>query len=217
MFRRSASAPDPNEEPTAGAQARSALSVITTFAAAVAIAWLLQALIVKPYRIPSPSMVPTLSIGERVLVDRVGQRFYKPRRGDILVFHPPVTAPSGQCADPTHGPAMNTACDKAADKPLGQPYIKRLIGLPGETLAVRQGVVFINGRPLREPYSMRCPARFQVCNLPEPIKIPAGRYFMMGDNRPSSDDSRYWGPIPSSWVIGRAFFSYWPPKKVGTL
>jgi signal peptidase I len=91
-----------------------------------------------------------------------------------------------------------------------------VVGVGGDRLSVRGGRVYIDGRPLREPYARlddACP----ICNLPEPVTIPEGHYFMMGDNRGASADSREWGPVPEDWVIGQAFATYWPPGKIGTL
>ena len=90
------------------------------------------------------------------------------------------------------------------------------MGLPGGRLKVVQGHAFINGKQLDEPY-IRPSTDCELCNEPEEITIPPGSFFMMGDNRGESDDSRTWGPVPKKWIIGKAFFTYWPPKRIGTL
>ena len=98
-------------------------------------------------------------------------------------------------------------------------FIKRVVGKPGDTIAIRNGHVFRNGKREKDPYiNDTCNGDLgRGCNLPVPIKIPAGHWFMMGDNRGESDDSRFWGPVPRSWIIGSAFATYWPPKRIGLL
>ena len=98
-----------------------------------------------------------------------------------------------------------------------QNFIKRIVAGPGDTLSVRDGHPVVNGvEKTDEPYTMPCGA-FPACNLPKQITIPPDYYFMMGDNRGASDDSRFWGPVPRKWIIGEAFATYWPPDRVGTL
>jgi signal peptidase I len=185
---------------------------------ALALAFGIQAWVVKPYRIPSGSMLPTLRIGQRVLVDRLGNDFFAPVVGDIVVFHPPAGAenqicgahhyPSGEvCPLPTPQEASNTN------------YIKRVVAGPGDTIAIHDGHVFLNGKRQKESFASfdGCNSTISDCNYPKPLKVPAGYYFMMGDNRDQSDDSRFWGPVPRSWIIGEAFATYWPPDRIGFL
>ena len=185
---------------------------------ALALAFGIQAWVVKPYRIPSGSMLPTLRIGQRVLVDRLGNDFFAPVVGDIVVFHPPAGAenqicgahnyPSGEvCPLPTPQEAANTN------------YIKRVVAAPGDTISIRGGHVILNGKREKEPYASFADCNTSVvdCNYPHPLKVPAGYYFMMGDNRDYSDDSRFWGPVPRSWIVGEAFATYWPPDRIGFL
>jgi signal peptidase I len=192
-------------------QKNSVVEIIIIVAVALGLALLIQAFLVKPFRIPSKSMVPTLEVGQRVLVDRVSPRFGDPNRGDILVFMPPKGADSNRCG-----------VDKAPDQPCPEPtpgegkqaYIKRVVGLPGDRLKVEAGRVYINGELQDEPFinpSPNCP----ICNEPKEITIPPEHFFMMGDNRGASADSREWGPIPKEAIIGRAFFTYWPPDRIG--
>jgi signal peptidase I len=158
-----------------------------------------QRWVVKPYRIPSPSMERTLHIGDRVLAVRFLYHFENPHRGDIIVFHP------------------NGIGDTAlyGDHVASVTYIKRLIGLPGEWVQASNGKVQIctgpagqGCRTLNEPYVSSTQVKFS------PIHVPAGHYFMMGDNRQFSDDSRDWGSITKKQIIGRAFMIYWPPTRI---
>jgi len=174
---------------------------------ALAIAFLLQAFVVKPYRIPSPSMVPTLDPGDRVLVARFLYRLEAPKDGDIVVFHYPLQT--------------------------RLVFVKRLVGVPGDRLAVQDGYLYRNGVKLNEPYVARRPDGQPVPTEPgpaiagstisepwslnQPYTVPANTYYMMGDNRTDSDDSRVWGPVPKKDVIGKAFLVYWPPGHIGFL
>ena len=167
----------------------------------------MQAYIVKPYRVPTPSMANTVKAGERVLIDRTVYHYRSIRRGDIIAFRGP----------------------QAVDHIV---LLKRVIGLPGDTLSLKDGLVYVDGKLLDEPYlrssdgsvtqtlpasSFGGPVSDAPWTLARPYTVPAGHYFMMGDNRMDSYDSRYWGPIARSDVIGRAFAVYWPPQDVGGL
>jgi signal peptidase I len=191
----------------------SLLELVTIVAVALGLALGIQAFLVKPFRIPSESMVPTLSIGQRVLVDRVTKNFSDYDRGDILVFKPPAGAESNSCGV-QH--AETSACPTPTDQRSDTNFIKRVVGVGGDRVKVLGGAVYVNGRRQKEPYA-RLDDSCGICNLPDEITIPDGSYFMMGDNRGASADSREWGPIPKDWVVGQAFGTYWPPKKIGTL
>jgi signal peptidase I len=198
----------------------SLLELVIVVAVALGLALLVQALIVKPYRIPSGSMEPTLGIGERVVVDRIGNRFSAPGVDDIVVFHPPHGADTNECGKPGQGPFYDgpqsrVPCTRPTPTRSGQNFIKRVVGLPGDRIAVRGGHVVRNGVLQKEPFINPC-GDGPDCNLGQ-ITVPKGYYFMMGDNRGESDDSRYWGPVPRRWIIGGAFLSYWPPKDMGLL
>jgi signal peptidase I len=193
----------------------SVIEFVTIVAVALGLALGIQAFIVKPYRIPSGSMEPTLDIGQRVLVDRVSKHFTSFHRGDIVVFKPPKGADEEiQCGDPNKPP--DQPCPKPTPQKSDTNFIKRIIGLPGDRLKVIKGRAYINGKELNEPY-IRPDASCPICNEPREITIPPGYFFMMGDNRGESDDSRDWGPVPKGWIIGKAFFTYWPPHRIGTL
>ena len=194
------------------------IELVVTVAIAVALALLIQAFIVKPYRIPSPSMVPTLDVGQRVLTNRLAGN---PSVGDIVVFHPPHGADfqNPMCGSPKQGAGTPQACDTPTPQESTQTFIKRVVAGPGDTVFIRHGHVYRNGKREKDPYIARtCDGNAgRGCNFTTPIKIPANHWFMMGDNRGESDDSRYWGPVPRQWIIGGAFATYWPPKRIGLL
>jgi signal peptidase I len=174
------------------------VDLVLTLVVAVIIAYVTQLYIVKPYRIPSGSMERTFHIGDRVLAVRFLYRFEDPHRGDILIFHP-----NGEGDQAIAGPHVASVT-----------FTKRLIGLPGEWVRARQGSIQICAtadtgcKTLHEPYISSTQDEFG------PIHIPAGHYFMMGDNRQFSDDSRDWGTIARKQIIGRAFMTYWPPNRI---
>jgi signal peptidase I len=181
----------------------------------------IQAWVVKPYQIPSESMEPTLDVGQRVLVNRFIYHFEEPAIGDIVVFHPPAGAESSsECGVTVHGSQpvdVGEACPKPTSEESSQNFIKRIVAAPGDTLSIKDGHPVVNGVWQKsEPYALPC-GDAGFCNLPKTIKIPPGHYFMMGDNRGASDDSRFWGPVPRSWIIGEAFATYWPPDRIGSL
>jgi signal peptidase I len=191
---------------------RGLIELVITVAVAVALALLIQAFIVKPYKIPSGSMIPTLDINQRILVNRLAGN---PSIGDVVVFHPPHGAdlPGGVCADANQGPGHGQACDVSTPQESSQTFVKRVVAGPGDVMEIVNGHVILNGKQEKDSYIIPCPS----CNFRTPIKIPAGDYFMMGDNRPDSEDSRYWGPVPGKWIIGDAFLTYWPPDRIGFL
>ena len=179
---------------------------VVTIVGAVAIVLLVKAFVVNPYRIPSSSMEPTLHcakpatgcearFSDRVLANRFIYHLRDPRRGEIIVFDTPDAA--------------RIKCGA------GGTFVKRLIGLPGDTVEVRlkqgEGYVFINGRQLREPYIK--PDRRPTEQF-GPVKVAPSNYFMMGDNRAQSCDSREWGTVPRGNLIGKVFATYWPPNRI---
>jgi signal peptidase I len=184
---------------------------------ALGLAFGIQAFIVKPYRIPSGSMEPTLAVGQRVLVNRLDTRFKKPHVGEITVFHPPADATQQLCGSVPHVVKLGgAACAEPEPKKASVNFIKRIVAGPGDVISIVEGHVIRNGVREKDSYIRECGSSPE-CNFPTPIKIPAGHWFMMGDNRGESDDSRFWGPVPESWIIGGAFATYWPPDRIGTL
>jgi signal peptidase I len=163
----------------------------------------IEAEIAQPFRVPTSSMEPTLacakpgrgctgSFDDRVLVARIVYRFRGPQRGEIAVFHAPAAA-ARLCSE-------------------GGTYLKRVIGLPGDVVSERDGHVYVNGRPLREPYVD--PSERDTLTRAWP-RLGPGRYFVLGDNRVSSCDSRTWGSVPRSAFIGPVVATYWPPTHWG--
>ena len=191
------------------------IELVLTVAVAVVLALLIQAFIVKPYRIPSGSMIPTLAIGQRVLTNRL---INHPSVGDIVVFHPPQGADPATpvCGSAKEGAGHLTPCGVPTTGESSQTFIKRVVGGPGDRIQIVGGHVIRNGVREKDPYIAPCGSD-SSCNFPTPVVVPPGDYFMMGDNRGASDDSRFWGPVPDKSVIGVAFFTYWPPDRIGFL
>ena len=181
---------------------RIAIDWAVTIIGAILIVLALKEWVVNPYRIPSSSMEPTLHcarpgpgcgahFSDRVLACRICLDFSDPSRGDIIVFKTP--------------PKAEQKCGE------GGTFVKRLIGLPGETVSERNGFVFIDGRPLKESYISSDRRDTQSGTW----HVPKGDYFFMGDNRAQSCDSRQWGSVPRGNLIGTVFFVYWPPNRIG--
>ena len=191
----------------------SLIELVVIVAVALGVALAIQAVLVKPFRIPSESMVPTLEIGQRVLVDRVSPRFSDYERGDVVVFKPPKGADEGICAV-SHPPRQ--ACPRSSSEQSDTNFIKRIVGIPGDRLAIKRGHVYIDGKRQQEPY-IAPDATCDISNLPTELTVPKGQYYMVGDNRGASLDSRKWGPVPEDNIVGRAFATYWPPNRWGGL
>ena len=196
---------------------RGLVELVLTVAVAIGVALLVQALLLKPYRIPSGSMIPTLAINQRVLVDRLATH---PGIGDVVVFHPPngaLEGADGVCGNHHQGLGHAQACDWPYGGESSLTYVKRVVGLPGDHLRIVDGRVFRNGAQEHGSYIRACTTGPSFCHFPARITVPAGHYYLMGDNRGFSDDSRFWGPVPQAWLIGTAFFTYWPLDRIGTL
>ncbi len=195
-------------------KSNSFVELVVIVAVALGLALGIQAFLVKPYRIPSESMIPTLEIGQRVLVNRIGNNFGDPAIGDITVFHPPAGAENGkECG--VRRPTGQACAQPTAEK-ADVNFIKRIVAEPGDRISIRDGHVIRNGKRQSEPFIEQCGGGPE-CNLTTSITIPKDHYFMMGDNRGASADSREWGPVPKKWMIGKAFMTYWPPNRIGFL
>jgi len=158
---------------------------------ALILTFILRTYVVEARQIPSGSMLPTLQIGDRLLVDKIVFKFDELHRKDIVVFAPP---PEAQVGD------------------VRNDFIKRIIGLPGDIIEVTGGKVLVNGNPLSEPYIAQKPAYDYG-----PVTVPEGSVFVMGDNRNNSLDSHAWGFLPVENIKGRAFFRFWPITRIGPL
>lgn len=192
------------------------IELASVVAAALLLAFAVQAFAMKPYRIPSPSMEPTLDVGQRVLVNRITTRLgAHPKVGDIVVFRPPAGADHEACGSADQGEGTSTPCVTDAPGKSHETFIKRVVGVAGDRISIRNGHVIRNGVAQRESFARRCGGA--DCNFAHAITVPPGTIYVMGDNRGNSSDSRFWGPVPTKWVVGTAFATYWPPGRLGTL
>lgn len=175
--------------------------ILLPVAVAVALAFVIQEALAKPYEIPTGSMIPTIQERDRIIANRIVYRLREPERGDVIVFNPSEAARGG--------------CDAQANV----PFVKRVIGLPGDRVRVRGHVAFVNGERFEVP-AARTGVGFSPADFPEnpeeqPILVPPRKLFVLGDNRPFSCDSRSWSGAPfvdRDQVIGQAEVIYWPPS-----
>jgi signal peptidase I len=169
--------------------------------------------VVEAFFIPSESMVPTLRIGDRVLVNKFIYRFTEPQRGDIIVFK---SVEGGKL--PPEESLIEHITDffrnDAAEEPPREDLIKRVVGVPGDKISVRRGKLFVNGEPQKEPYLSK---RFPDRSFAAPTTVPEDHVFVMGDNRANSRDSRFFGPVPERNIEGEAFLRFWPLDRLGSL
>lgn len=177
---------------------------------ALVLALLIKTFLVQAFFIPSPSMVPTLEVGDRVLVNKLAYKFGEPQRGDVVVFLNPNRA-----AEPDRNPIAGVVHWLGQGLGIGQPsdedFIKRVIGLPGETVKVTAEGVWIDGVRLEEPYIASNGGTTGTWDIPE------DHVFVMGDNRPNSSDARVFGPIATDSIVGKAFVRIWPIGRWGGL
>jgi len=159
--------------------------ILETIVLTLIIFFAIQAL-VRNFRVVGTSMEPNLHNGQYLIIDKVSYRFSDPQVGDVVVFEPP-------------------------NRP-GEDYVKRIIGLPGQLVEIRNGQVYIDNRPLKEPYTVR-----RGSYSMEPRRVGPNEYFVLGDNRDSSSDSHMWGMLPRANIVGRAWISYWPPSSWGLI
>ncbi len=167
------------------------IEIVKTLATAFILAIGIRTLVAEARYIPSSSMEPTLEINDRLIIEKISYRFKTPQRGDVVVFSP---------------------TDKLKEQNFKDAFIKRVIGLPGETVEVRGEKVYVNGKALREKYIEEAPEYTYG-----PVTVPQGQYLVLGDNRNNSYDSHYWGFVPRGNLIGRAIVRFWPIKRLGSL
>jgi len=180
------------------------IETVETIFIALILAIFIRATVAEARYIPSESMVPTLLINDRLVVEKLSNYKGLPHRGDILVFYPPFET-------------NNENIGKRIIKWLGftkdAAYIKRVVGLPGETVEIRGGYVIIDGKPLDESSYIRDKPDYEM----PPLKIPDGELFLLGDNRNNSMDSHVWGTLPIENIIGHAVVRFWPPQRIGKI
>ena len=167
------------------------IELVKTFVLSGVLALGIRSFVAEARYIPSGSMLPTLQINDRLIIDKLSYEFRSPERGDIVVFSP---------------------TDELKKQNFKDAFIKRVIGLPGETVEVKDGQVYINGQVIQEKYIEDKPNyRFG------PVKVLDNQYLVLGDNRNNSYDSHYWGYVPREKIIGRAVVRFWPPNRVGEI
>ncbi|WP_017316238.1 signal peptidase I [Mastigocladopsis repens] len=182
---------DAKNSPASSRVWRSLQENFTLIVIALCLALLIRTFVAEPRYIPSDSMLPTLHQGDRLVVEKISYLSHSPKLGDIVVFQPPEELQHrGYLKD--------------------QAFIKRIIGTPGKKVSIAGGKVYINGQPIQEDYIAEPPI------LPmEGRQVPTEEFFVMGDNRNDSNDSRYWGFLPKQNIIGRAVFRFWPLDRIG--
>lgn len=177
------------DRPSAGHSLRNEIRIWTRdLLIAIGLALVIIVFLYQPVKVEGTSMAPLLSDQERIFINKFVYRFGSIQRGDVVVFWYPL--------------------DRS------KSFIKRVVGLPGETVEIRQGAVFVDGQPVAEPY---VPLQYEDLSDYGPVKVPRGSYFVMGDHRISSNDSRVFGPVARDYIYGRAVFAYWPVDHFGSL
>ena len=169
------------------------LDILEVIVFAVGIFFFVYLLIMRPHKIKGQSMMPNFPDAEYLLTEKVSYYLHKPQRGDVVVFTPPVSE---------------------LDE-----FIKRIVALPGERIMIKSGEVYVNGNLLKETYIPDDFNTYEGSFLSEGVEytVPEGKFFVMGDNREHSSDSRYWGPVTPKEISGRAWVIYWPPKLAGSV
>ncbi len=167
------------------------LEIIKTIGVAIFLSFNIRTFVAEARWIPSSSMEPTLQINDRLIIEKMSYRFNEPERGDIIVFN---------------------ATEALQAENFDEAFIKRIIGIPGDTVSVRNGQVTVNGNIIEEEYIKEAPNYDYG-----PVTVPEDEYLVLGDNRNNSYDSHFWGFVPDDKIVGRAFVRFWPPQRLGSL
>lgn len=167
------------------------VEIVKTVAMAAVLSFGIRTFVAEARYIPSSSMEPTLQINDRLIIEKMTYRFHEPKRGDVIVFN---------------------ATETLQEQNFKEAFIKRIIGLPGDTVKVSNGQVMVNGQVLEEVYIKENPDYEYG-----PVTVPSGEYLVLGDNRNNSYDSHYWGFVPEDKIIGRAFVRFWPLQRLGSI
>ncbi len=183
---------EPEKKPQTENEENSWLEIAKTLGTAVILAFGIRTFVAEARYIPSASMVPTLEINDRLIIEKVSYRFQEPQRGDVVVFKPTERL--------------------VQENYKGAAFIKRIIGLPGDKIEVKGGRVYVDDRPLQEKYIAEDPQYDYG-----PVIVPEDSYLVLGDNRNNSYDSHSWGFVPREKLIGKAFVRFWPLNRVGSL
>jgi signal peptidase I len=201
---------EPTEKPTSTrSTTRSVIEWIAVIGGALIVALVIKTFLIQAFYIPSGSMEPTLDIGDRVLVNKLSYRLHDVNRGDLVVFE--ANEGSGDCGQPVSESAATASEEGIKD------LIKRVIGLPGDVIDLRDNHVLIDDRILEEPYIGPDVVTAPTGSIEFPFTVPDGCVFVMGDNRTDSRDSRIFGPIDEDQIVGRAFVRVWPLDALGFL
>ncbi|HIE43471.1 MAG TPA: signal peptidase I [Candidatus Omnitrophica bacterium] len=218
-------------------------SIIREWAQSLIIAFIVAMFIrtffVQAFRIPTGSMIPTLDIGDHLLVNKLIYKIREPERGEVIVFLYPMVkyrCPTGkyiydpEIGDPRSRIKPYTPFEKLPDdwvcpecgaskeqfkRLSAKPFIKRLVGMPGETIRISDGRIYINGQPLNDPPTIT--GRRYIAYGAKEVHIPLKNYYVLGDNVYNSKDSRYWGFVPEKNLVGKAMVIYWPPWRIGVI
>jgi len=180
--------PTPTTEASSSSLRREVRAWTRDLLLALGLATVIIVFLYQPVKVEGTSMAPLLTDQERIFINKFVYRFEPIERGDVVVFWYPL--------------------DRS------KSFIKRVVGLPGETVEIRQGRVYVDGQRLEEPY---VPVQYTDSSAYGPVRVPAGEYFLMGDHRASSNDSRVFGPVPSRYIYGKAVFAYWPVQRFGLI
>ncbi|MFB2982531.1 signal peptidase I [Microseira sp. BLCC-F43] len=192
-----------------------ALLIIVPLLISAIPAFLIRTFVAEARYIPSGSMLPTLQINDRLIIDKLNYRFQEPQRGDIVVFMAPEKAAacfgSFSTSDPNDSWSNSpTDITKPSNPKLRNAFIQRIIGLPGDKVEIKGEQVYINNQTLQEKY-IESPPNYQF----GPVTVPAKSYLVLGDNRNNSCDSHFWGPVPRENIIGKATKRFWPYERIG--